>query len=124
MKYFFEFLDRNLSELQKNLGAHFPISSDASPTSFRPGGVSFWGNFLFSFVRIYSHLLRTAVGEGQVMFELTEGLDSFPNRQNTLNERLVVPFYNDQTKLRLTKADVEITNFTILKGSFYTISVF
>ena len=58
---FFEFLDRNLSELQKNLGAHFPISSDASPTSFRPGGVSFWGSFLFSFVRIYSHLLRTGV---------------------------------------------------------------
>ena len=62
-------------------------------------------------------------GEGQASFELTEGLDSFPNRQNTLNERLVVA-YNDQTKLRLTKADVEITNFTILKGIFYTVSVF
>ena len=79
----------------------------------------------YMFTADYSPDFRFQIvdGEGQVSFELTEGLDSFPSRQNTLNERLVVG-YNDQTKLRLTKADVEITNFTIMKGSFYTVNVF
>jgi len=80
-------------------------------------------NYMFTATYSPDFKFQVIDGEGQVVFELTEGLDSFPNRQNTLNERLVVG-YNDQTKLRLTKADVEITAFTIMKGSFYTVSVF